>query len=160
MKNHNFITARFTDDNKTIIEAVWQENNNKNIFRTSTFEKIEGSVEWKELMSLMTEEELHESTVRYMREERQQFEEMVMTIAKQEGLATQLDEDNLVEKIVELVEKTKDETDEEALFKFKLSLFDKPMVKNSSNRELKAEIRKSKTYIDAIIAYRKFYLDT
>lgn len=160
MKNHTFISARFTDDDKTIIEAAWQDNADENIVRTSTFEKIEGSVEWEELMSLMTEEELHENTVRYMRQERQQFEEMVMQIAQQEGLATELSEDDLVEKIVELVEKTEDETDEQALFKFKLSLFDKPIVKDSTNRELKAEIRKSKTYIDSIIAYRKFYLDT
>ena len=160
MKNHTFISARFTDDDKTIIEAAWQDNADENIVRTSTFEKIEGSVEWEELMSLMTEEELHENTVRYMREERQQFEEMVMQIAQQEGLATELSEDELIEKFVELAEQTENEINEQALFKFKLSLFDKPIVKDSTNRELKAEIRKSKTYIDSIIAYRKFYLDT
>ena len=38
----------------------------------------------------------------------------------------------------------------EQLFMFKLKLFEVPDIKNSKNRELKAKLRKSKDFIDAL----------
>jgi len=47
-------------------------------------------------------------------------------------------------------------THKEELFKLKLKMFEQEHVEDSENKETKSELRKSKTVVDAIVAYNKF----
>ena len=44
----------------------------------------------------------------------------------------------------------------EILFKLKLKMFEEDVVKNSKAKKSKTDIRKAKTPIEAIVAYKKF----
>ena len=49
-----------------------------------------------------------------------------------------------------------DEAHKEVLFKLKLKMFEEDVVKNSKAKKGKTDIRKAKTPIEAIVAYKKF----
>ena len=48
-----------------------------------------------------------------------------------------------------------DKSKKEDLFKLKLKIFERDEVKDSDDRATKAEIRKSKTPLDVLVAYKK-----
>ena len=86
------------------------------------------------------------------------FENQVIEIAKRKGLWGDIidNDQSVLMKLADFTIMDEENISNEALFKFKLSLFEKEIVKNSTDRQLKSELRKSKTYYDAIVAYRKF----
>jgi hypothetical protein len=51
---------------------------------------------------------------------------------------------------------SEDEVQKEDLFKLKLKMFGQPLVEKSKKQKLKADLRKSKTPIEAVCAYAQF----
>ena len=115
---------------------------------------------WENLLNQpeVTIDKLHERTINRNREQREIFEEQVVAIAKRDGLWDEIHEhdDQVLAKLADMILMDEKEIPSETLFKFKLKLFENKIVEESTDREAKSVLRKSKTYYDAIVAYRKF----
>lgn len=156
-KTHEFITAYFTNDDKTFATAEWKEKSTGKI----TMEAIvckKGEYEWDRLMSILTEDELHEKTYHKYQSGREAYEIEIMRIAKREGLIDEIieDQDSFFLKFAEYFILDKNECSNEKLFRFKLKLFEHDMVAKSTDREKKATLRKAQTFRDALNAYAAF----
>lgn len=153
-----FIDAYFTNNERTVVNVLW-ENDNKEVVEETVIAET-NDPGWENLLNQpeVTIDKLHERTVNRNREQRALFEEQVIEIAKRDGLWDEIHEhdDQILIKLSDMMLMDADEISSEALFKFKLKLFENKIVEESTDREAKANLRKSKTYYDAVIAYRKF----
>jgi hypothetical protein len=157
MIDHTFISARFTNDSKTTIQARWQDNNDETIFRNSYVEVDENNLHYKNLLELISEDELHENTVRAWRQEREQYDQLLVDIAKTTGDWVDVNDDSkFLDRLVLLLAKDESEINNEEIFKFKLAVFDHPKVADSNDRVKKSKIRKAKTYIEIIQLLSEF----
>jgi len=152
MKGHTLITARYTDNERSIVEALWRDDNNPEVVR----EEIIGNDqdEFQDLLTRITEYELHENAVNYWRAQRENFINAVKQIAQEEG--TWQEEQKFFDKILEVCSLPEDKIKSEELFRFKLAAFEIPQIKESTDRKLKAELRKAKTYAQIFGAIAKF----
>ena len=77
-----------------------------------------------------------------------------MAIAKKRGMLLEFDEKNSdsYKKLLDIIfiEDENEQTAKESLFAFKLALFEFDAIKNSTDREAKAKIRKAVNTIDAL----------
>ena len=152
VENHRFITAYFTNNERTVVESLWS-NDELGTIRTFELVAEEDNPHWIELLKHITIDELHERTYKFIRERNRDYEEEVIRIAKERNLI--YDVDTINSNASALIAKTlfKDfdaENDKEALFMFKLGLFEVPKIKDSNNKELKAKLRKAKSIIEAL----------
>ena len=108
------------------------------------------------LLEKVSEDELYERTVNKFRAEREQFEEMVMNIAKVndefQTIAGQKGSMEFIQSVVRWIEK---DMSEEDLFRFKLNLFETETVQKSKAKTKKANLRKATTAKEAF----KIFLD-
>ena len=108
------------------------------------------------LLEKVTEDELYERTVNKFRAEREQFEEMVINIAKEndefQTIAGQKGSMEFIQSVVRWIEK---DMSEEDLFRFKLNLFETETVQKSKAKTKKANLRKATTAKEAF----KIFLD-
>ena len=153
-----FVDAYFTNNERTVVNVLWENDNKENIEETVIVETNDPA--WENLLNQpeVTIDKLHERTINRNREQRRIFEEQVIAIAKRDGLWDDLHENDgeVLAKLADMILLDEKDINGEALFKFKLKLFENKMVEESTDREAKSELRKSKTYYDAIVAYRKF----
>ena len=157
MIDHTFISARFTNDSKTTSQARWKDNNDETIFRNSYVEVDENNLHYKNLLELISEAELHENTVRAWRQEREQYDQLLVDIAKTTGDWVDVNDDSkFLDRLVLLLAKDESEINNEEIFKFKLAVFDHPKVADSNDRVKKSKIRKAKTYIEIIQLLSEF----
>lgn len=155
MNGYEFVTARFADNEKNTVEALWVRT-----LEDGTTETVPEYVEAKEtdasfkiVLSHISLDELHSNTVRYMKNQRLSFENAIKSIAERDGLNMKgLQEDDLFNLIIDTISK---EITQESLFKFKLKMFDVSKVKTCEDRSMKAAIRKAETIAEAIAAYSK-----
>lgn len=152
VENHRFITAYFTNNERTVVESLWS-NDELGTIRTFELVAEEDNPHWIELLKHITIDELHERTYKFIRERNRDYEEEVIRIARERNLI--YDVDTINSNASALIAKTlfKDfdaENDKEALFMFKLVLFEVPKIKDSNNKELKAKLRKAKSIIEAL----------
>ena len=152
MIDHEFITARFTDNEKTIIEALWRSEDGMTV--AEYVEAKEGDLTFDHLLTVVTLEQIHEFTYKHVKEERANFESMVMGIALKENLIEAQVKTDTMTIFLDLL--LAPETDKEFLFKLKLSLFNLDIVKNSKDRGAKGALRKAQTTAAACAAYSKF----
>ena len=162
MKGHTLITARYTNNERSIVEALWRDDNNPEVVR----EEIIGNDqdEFQDLLTRITEYELHENAVNYWRAQRENFINTVKQIAQEEGTWQEETEDwpeinpdqKFFDKMLEVCGIPEDKIKDEELFKFKLAAFEIPQIKESTDRTLKAELRKAKTYAQIFGAIAKF----
>ena len=112
--------------------------------------------DYKALLKKVSEDELYERTVNKFRAEREQFEEMVMNIAKEndefQTIAGQKGSMEFIQSVVRWIEK---DMSEEDLFRFKLNLFETETVQKSKAKTKKANLRKATTAKEAF----KIFLD-
>lgn len=157
-KTHEFITAYFTNNEKTSATAEWREKSSGRIIMEAMICK-DGEYEWDRLKTILTEDELHEHSYRKYKSDRETFERDIMYIAQREGFIDEIVEEaeQLYTKFAELFVMPQNEIDAEKIFRFKLKLFEKEVVEKSTDREKKAALRKAKTYKDVLIAYSAFY---
>lgn len=154
MNNHKLLSANFTDNEKTNIETIW-EVPGEDIPYVSHIEAVETDLQFQDLLSNITLDEIHENTYKYIRAQREEFEAAVINIAEKEGLVESAEKVDQIEFLMNIINDDLGE-DKEKLFKFKLVLFDSEEVKNSKDRNAKTELRKAKTLLEAIVAYSKF----
>lgn len=143
-----FITAYFINNERSIAQVEWLDK--AGMFHIEVVEAKQGDAAWNRLLSHISEDELHETTYKYIREQNTIFEKDVITIAKKRGLIYDVDSINsrfykvFVDNIL-----FGDDSDIERLFMYKLALFESDPIKNSDKKELKAKLRKTTTVCDA-----------
>ena len=146
----NFISARYIDEAKENIEILLKDGD---ITRPHIIEHDEASKDFKDLIKMVSVDDLHEKTVNHNREQRKAFEESIKIIAENEGLSFKnLKQDEIFDIIVDTLQEV---IDEENLFRFKLKIFDIPSVQESKSRKIKADIRKATTMTGVIAEFSK-----
>ena len=149
---HEFLTAHFSNNERTIVEAYWTTPDGKDT-RVEYIEAKDGDANWEALLKHVDIDTLHELTFKFIKQNRKAFEDDVVEIAKKEGLIYDISSVNtdMYRAIVNTVFTSFDkEKDKEKLFMFKLQLFEVPEIRLSKDRDLKAKLRKSNTIIDSI----------
>ena len=149
---HDFLTAHFTNNERTIVESLWVDPKTNEI-REYTLEAVEGNEDWETLLKHVDIDTLHENTYKHICQQKQQFEDQVIRIAKERGMIYDIDSINtdLYKVIIQYLFKPfNSEEDKEKLFMIKLQLFEVEEIKNNKNKDLKAKLRKSTTPLDAI----------
>jgi len=146
----NLITAYFVDANRQNIEMVVRSEDKKSVFTEITpFD--ENSEQYKVLTKFISLDELHELTYKKKVDERKQYEENMLRIARDEGLI--LENNKIDTKFFNLLVKTifeEKSEDKEELFTLKIALFELDKIKNSKNTELKTKLRKAQTIYDTL----------
>ena len=149
---HEFLTAHFSNNDRTIVESYWTTPDGKET-RVEYIEAKEGDPNWENLLTHMDIDTLHEATYKQIRAQNEAFENDVIKIGKERGLVYDLTDNNAgVYKMIAhaLFQDFNEEKDKERLFLFKLELFELDLVKKSKNRNLKSKLRKSKTLLEAV----------
>ena len=144
-----FIDAYFTDNEKKVVNVLW-ENDKKEVIEETVIAETNDPA-WENLLNQpeVTIDKLHERTVNRNREQRAIFEQQVVDIAKRDGLIYDGDHINtdVYKMFVRTIFNTELEEKEvkEQLFMFKLALFELDKIKDSDDREKKAALRKAET---------------
>ena len=158
MQGYTFVTARFTNNERTTAEAI-VEDSDKNLISIYV-EAKDGDSLWEELLTNISIDQLHENTYKYIREQNDLFEHQVIEIAKKRGLVYDISTDSTAafKVAAEIIFKQFDEKElKEYLFVYKLNLFENEVIKNSKDRTGKAAIRKATTIVEATIAACELY---
>ena len=152
VENHRFITAYFTNNERTVVESLWS-NDELGTIRTFELVAEEDNPHWIELLKHITIDELHERTYKFIRERNRDYEEEIIRIAKERGLIYDINDidSQLYEVLAKILFKEYNpKKDKEKLFMFKLQLFELDFVKQCTDNDLKRNLRKSENFIDAI----------
>ena len=123
---HEFLTAHFSNNDRTIVESYWTTPDGKET-RVEYIEAKEGDPSWENLLTHMDIDTLHESTYKQIRAQNEAFEDDVIKIGKERGLIYDLTDNNAgVYKMIAhaLFQNFNEEEDKERLFLFKLELFE------------------------------------
>ena len=79
MKGHTFISAHFCNDDRNLVEALW-EKDGKNVVQY--IEANDDSKAWKTLLTHTDIDTLHEATYKHIKEQNEVLEDTVIHIAK------------------------------------------------------------------------------
>jgi len=143
MENHKFVTARFINNEKTTVEIEWLNDAKDTVIEITEFE--EDNLVWVDLLTHITLDDIHENTIKWMREQRAVFEEVVSRIAQLDNT------DNDVKKIPALVSSLFDNIDnDDDVFALKLALFEIKGIRESKNTNMKTQLRKSTNKFDVL----------
>jgi len=154
MDGHRFKWAYFDNNERTSVVSTWISPDGTTRVEHCLAE--DDDEVWQEILKHTTLDELHEKTAIHIREQDAIYREAVATIAREDGLIYDADDiansslhyDALLELLFGKNKKGKEE--QERLFAFKLKLFELTFIKNHSNKEMKAELRKAKTLAEAV----------
>ena len=148
-KDHRHIDTYFINEEKTIVETMWADEND--VVRTIEIEADDNDPQWQQLTEQLSIDDIHAATARNIREQDQAFRDVIMQIAKEDGLVYD-EKSNATDVAVLLANslfKYDDNKQKELLFQFKLQVFELDEVKNASS-DVKSQIRKSETIIDVV----------
>lgn len=154
MEHWELISARFTNSEKTTIEAVYNDKSDDNNPFAFIIEAKEDDVNYQNLLKDISEDQLHENTYKYIIEERKTFEEAVLTIAKKEGMIEDTRKQDDLEVLMRCIKLHGN--DKEFLFKLKLAVFELDEIKENTDRSLKSQLRKAETVAGVLEAFSKF----
>ena len=145
----NLIGAYFIDDDRKNIEVLTTSEDKKQVIPfIMPFD--ENNPSFKELISIITVDDLHENTYQKKKAEQKIFEQKVIEIAKKDGLMlddTRIDS-NSYNKLVKAVFEQGENEDQ--LFALKIALFELPSIRDSKDEELKKKLRQTKNKIDTL----------
>ena len=150
-EQYELLTAHFKDNERTTVEVLWVDPET-NQLTEEYIEAKEGDAAWEHLLTLITIDQLHENTYKFIKEQKQQLDDYIMQLAKDQGMIYDIDNVNteMYKAASNLIFKSFDpKEDKEALFMYKLSLFENEIINGSKNRSAKAKIRKAKTLVEA-----------
>ena len=144
--SNKIVTAKFLDHSNTIIEIIYKEGEEEIAF---AMEVDFSNPDFQDLLEEIDLEELEISTYNQRKKLREakkaNLEARVEErIDERQKAASIISMDEIVD---ELFEK---KDDINFLFKFKVELFKKDVIKNSNSEEIKKEIRKSKNIFDVL----------
>lgn len=150
LKEH-FITAYFVDNERTQITILsTDEETSKKVIETT----IEYDMEhpWcQALFKIIDLDGLHETTYQKLQNERIEFEKMVVNIARKDGLIMESNRaDTKFFNVLVGAIFNYEEEDKESLFALKIALFELDFIKDSKDKEKKAELRKAQTPIEVL----------
>ena len=143
LKEH-FLTAHFIDNERQNIEILMtNEEKTKTIPYYIPFD--EKDVKFQALQSVMSVDQLHEATYQRKQQERKGFEDMVLQIAKKDGLIMDSNkiDTKFYPRVVEAI--FGDEENLDHVFALKLAIFELDAIKDSKKEDLKKKLRQSKT---------------
>ena len=141
---HEFVRAHFSNNDRTTVESFWTDGD---VERVEYIEAKEGDPNWKNLLTHIDIDALHEATYQHIKEQNAVFEESVIKLAKERGLLYDIDELSTdTYKLLSnmLFKKFNKEEDKEKLFLYKLSLFEVPEIKESKSSVKKKKLRQAK----------------
>ena len=147
----NYLTASFIDNERKTIEVLLKSDDGKAV-NPFILEYDPNNSICKELLSVVTLDQLHENTYIKKQEERKQFEKVVKKVAQKEGLLKKIIENvdsDFFKLLFDFLLSSKQEHIDR-LFNFKIFLFEQDIVKNCKDEDLKTAIRKSKTPLEAL----------
>ena len=162
----NLIEAYFINDERTRIEVLSLDEDKKSQIATV----IPYDTENDQCQALLTQvnlDALHENTQIKLKNDRENFEKLVISIAKKDGLIneknTKVKEIKVEKSFTEILKTVfltehdyNSENIKEQLFKAKLFAFEMDHIKDSDDRDLKAKLRKSKTIKDVFKIVSQF----
>ena len=150
----NFYTAYFIDNNRENIEVLIKKEDFKpgNLSVMSIVIPFnEENDQYKKLLEMCSLDQLHENTWEKKKIEREDYVMQVKKIAEEEGLIKQIvenvDSDFFILMFDFLLSNKQEHIDR--LFNFKIHLFEQDIVKNCKDEDIKSNIRKAKTPIEA-----------
>lgn len=147
---YNFVTARFTNNERTIIEAQLVSEDGSQLIA----HHVEvGSVDYETLLEHISIDDLHENTYIWIQEQERGFKDYVLRIAKEKGWIYDVDgglNSNIYEFAVKAIfTPYSDQEHKEQLFLVKMRMFEQEAVKTCKDKTLKSKLRKSKTIQEA-----------
>jgi len=160
MKDHDLLTAHFTDNERTNICSLWVCQDTNTIHEMH-IEAKDGDHWYDDLITHLSLDDIHENTYKWMQQQSEELQNTVIDIAKKNGWIYDLED--LDTQIYKAVVKAVflDDFDpikhKEQLFFLKMELFETNMVKNSKDRELKKQLRLSTDLISCIEVACKIY---
>lgn len=147
-----FLTAHFANNERTVAKAIYVDDEGNEIPFVVSAEK--GNPQWEKILEKLSIDQLHENTYKHIKQAEENYKAEVMSIAKERGILLDIDGANSdsIKGLLRLIfEQDEDEkVAKEKLFAFKLALFEFDEIKNSDNRDLKTQLRKAETIIDAL----------
>ena len=151
MDGHKFINAYFTDEERTIVESLWEDEETGAI-RINNIEARDNDPAWEGLLTHIDIDTLHEMTFKRIRDLENEYKEQVIAIAKERGMVYDVDAIN--SDIYKAIAKSlfspfDSEKDKEKLFMYKLQLFEEECIKECKDKAAKKKIRQAKTILDA-----------
>tara|TARA_B100000497_G_C7337702_1_gene222467 strand:+ start:55 stop:543 length:489 start_codon:yes stop_codon:yes gene_type:complete len=146
---HEFITAHFTNDERTIVDSYWSDGE---ATRVEHIEAKEDNHSWKDLLTRIDIDQLHELTYKHIKRQERAFANKVIAIGKEEGIINDANSSISSEFLVKtLFSKDKNESESKNdLFVLKLKLFELEFVKNCKVRKLKSALRKAENSREVI----------
>ena len=143
----NYITASFIDTERKNIEILLKDGDK---VKSHIVEYDMKYPVCQELLKVCTLDQLHENTYNKKKGEKAGFEEMVMRIAKKDGLV--LDEKKLSTQFYPSLVRAifQDIENEDHLFALKLALFEIEEIRDSKDSEGKKKLRQAKTKIEVL----------
>ena len=135
----NLINAYFIDNERKNIEMVVRSQDQKSVFTEITpFD--ENNEQYRILIKNISLDQLHENTYQKKKDERREYEEEVIRIAKRDGLISDnINNEEYFTNMLKVI--VKDESNEDQLFALKLALFEVDKIRDSKNTEIKKKIR-------------------
>lgn len=158
MEDHSFLNAYFINEERTVVESLWQDK--EGVVRELTVEAREGDPAWENILNHIDIDTLHEMTFKRIRDLDNAYKEQVIAIAKDRGMIYDIDSINteIYKAIAAALFAPFDPTeDKERLFMFKLQLFEVEQIRDSKDKEGKKKIRQAKTMLAACQAAISVY---
>jgi hypothetical protein len=156
MNNFTFVSAYFSNEDKTTIMSFWEDPENQGVLIENIIEADEQDSSYANLLEHITLDEIHSNTWEYIKESEQAFKDQVIHIAKEKGWLVNIDDggsNDFLKIVIDMIFDTYDEKkDKEQLFYLKLQLFEKQAVKECKDKELKKALRRASTPLGAIRA--------
>lgn len=144
--SNKIVAAKFLDNSNTIVEIIYKDGDEDVAF---AMEVDFSNPDFQDFLEEMNLEELEKSTYE-QRKKREEAKKAYLEARVEERIDESKKAASIIsmdEIVNELFEK---KNDINFLFKFKVELFKKDVIKNSSNEEIKKEIRKSKNIFDVL----------
>ena len=145
----NYIIAYFIDNERKNIEVLLRDGNKVNSHI------VEYDIKYpvcKELLNVITIDDLHKNTYSKKQEQVKEFEEMAIRVAKKSGIAIsgepKIQSTNFYPTLVKAI--FEGVTNENQLFALKLALFEVEKIRDSKDNELKRKLRQSENKIEVL----------
>jgi UDP-N-acetylmuramate-alanine ligase len=149
-----FVDARFTSSKRDWIEVLTNEN--KESLTSTHVEFDEKHPYFISLMKVTNIEKIHESTYRHNEEQKKEFEQVALAIAKREGLVQT--DDTSPNRVLDFIFNPEEATEDE-MFALKIALFEIDKIRDSKNLDGKKALRKCKTRIELLKGALNLYCE-
>ena len=143
----NFLTASFIDNKRKNIEILLKDGDK---VKSHIVEYDMKYPVCQELLKIISLDDLHEFTYNKKKKEKEDFDQMVIRLAKKNNMIVDDSKvnDNSFRNVVNALFKEDENPDH--LFALKLALFEVEKIRNSKDDENKKKLRQSKTKIEAL----------